>query len=106
MKNFKLTTAFLAIVVLIIAGTLNSNANDIMHDENIEPLNTDLHFEILDIMNKYKASTETLVVEIYDPNGITIAFGEFNDRNLRTIIENSDFLTEINGKKYYILSFE
>lgn len=107
MKNLKLTTTFLAIVVLIMAGTLNSRANDIMHEEEIiKPLYSDLHFEILDIVNEYEVNKENSIVAIYDHNGKIVAFGVDNDRNLKTIINNSDFLTEINGKKYFRLSSE
>ena len=107
MKNLKLTTVFLAFGIVIMAGTINLKANNLNHDDiNLKPQNTDLHFEIMDIMNENNPKIENSIVEVYDHQGKIIAFGDYNDRNLKNIINSSEFLTEIKGKKYYMLSFE
>jgi hypothetical protein len=45
-------------------------------------------------------------VEIVDQNFNVIAFGNENDNNIEKLINRSDLLTEITGKKFFRLCYE
>jgi hypothetical protein len=49
---------------------------------------------------------EEVSVEIFDRNFNLIAFGNQNDNKIEKLIDKSDLLTEITGKKFFRLCYE
>jgi hypothetical protein len=49
---------------------------------------------------------EVVAVEIVDHNFNVIAFGNENDNKIEKLVNRSDLITEITGKKFFRLCYE
>jgi hypothetical protein len=69
---------------------------------------TELLNDIQEALGEYQSThdIEEVSVEVVDQNFNLIAFGIENDNKIEKLIDKSDLLTEITGKKFFRLCYE
>lgn len=74
----------------------------------IEINDSELLNDIQELLVEHQSMNESqeVSVEIVDQNFNLIAFGNENDNKIEKLINRSDLITEITGKKFFRLCYE
>jgi len=99
--------ASLFIVILFSAHNSNAytNLNKVLF---LNSSDQQLFLEFQEILSDITTEQETSAasIEIFDENLNIIAFGIENEEKINTLINKSDFIAEIKGKKYFRLDYD
>jgi len=109
MKNLKIAQILGCLFLFILINIQQSSAHIHMDIESgIITSDSELKYDILEVMDEFQAENEIekVSVEIVDQDFNVIAFGTENEYKIEKLINKSDLLTEITGKKYFRLYYE
>ena len=109
MKNLNVAKLLGCLSVLLIINIQQSKALTRLDIGTItDTYDSELINDIQEALVNYQAvnEMEEVSVEIVDQNFNIIAFGNENDNKIEKLIDKSDLLTEITGKKYFRLCYE
>jgi hypothetical protein len=107
MKNLKIAQILACLFLLILVNIQQSIAHTHMDIES-KTSGSELQYDIHEVMDEFLVENEieTVLVEIVDQDFNLIAFGTENESRIEKLINKSDLLTEITGKKYFRLYYE
>jgi len=109
MKNLKIAQLLGCLFLLILVNIQKTSALTLMDIESvINSSDSELQYDILEVMDEFQAENEIeeVSVEIVDQDFNIIAFGTGSEYKIERLINKSDLLTEITGKKYFRLCYE
>ena len=109
MKNLNKATIFGCLTVLLIINIQQTKALTRMDIGSIlETNDSELLNDIQEVLVEKQTMNQPVEVsvEIVDQNFNVIAFGNENDNKIEKLINRSDLLTEITGKKFFRLCYE
>ena len=109
MKNLNVAKLLGCLSILLIINIQQSKALTRLDiGRIIDTYDSELLNDIKETSVDYQSVNEMgeISVEIVDQHFNTIAFGNENDKKIEKLIDKSDLLTEITGKKYFRLCYE
>ncbi len=109
MKNLNKAKFFGCLTVLLIINIQQSTALSAMDIGSIIETNDyEILNDIQELLAEHQSMNEPEIVsvEIVDQNFNVIAFGNENDNKIEKLINRSDLITEITGKKFFRLCYE
>jgi hypothetical protein len=110
MKNLNIARLVGCLSILFIINIQQSKALTHLDIGTIIDTNdSELLIDIQEAWVKFQSVNEMeedVLVEIVDQNFNIIAFGNENDNKIEKLIDKSDLLTEITGKKFFRLCYE
>ena len=107
MKNLKIVQILACLFLPILVNIQPSIAHTHMDIES-STSGSELQYDIHEVMDEFLAENEIeiVLVEIVDQDFNVIDFGSENESKIEKLINKSDLLTEITGKKYFRLYYE
>jgi len=109
MKNLKIAQILACLFLPILVNIQPSIAHTHMDIES-STSGSELQYDIHEVMDEFLVENENemeiVFVEIVDQNFNVIAFGTEKESKIEKLINKSDLLTEITGKKYFRLYYE
>ncbi len=109
MKNLNIARILGCLTVLLIINIQQSKALHNMDIGSVIEINdSELLNDIQELLVEHQSMNESqeVSVEIVDQNFNLIAFGNENDNKIEKLINRSDLITEITGKKFFRLCYE
>jgi len=109
MKNLNIAKLLGYLSVLLIINIQHSKALTRLDIGTIIDTNdSELLIDIQEAWVEYQSlnEMEEVLVDIIDQDYNIIAFGNENDNKIEKLIDKSDLLTEITGKKFFRLCYE
>jgi hypothetical protein len=103
--KIKLTTLSLALVILTFTQESYASGNDHMNVYDSHYFEEYFEYEEMNEMLDLQLKPE-VNIKIFNSNNEMIASGNENGDKIKNCISKSDFLTEIDGTKYYRFSYK
>jgi hypothetical protein len=105
--KFIILVCALALVLINVLTAKSNNTDNTKEAEQEEiTLLENYYSKLIEQNNKMNQPGKDLLIKVINRNYIMIAKGNENDANIKHLISKSDFLTQIDGKRYYRLSFK
>ncbi len=108
MKTLKIKLLAFGITVLLMGIVFLAHAGDLRENPELETMaNLESYFEQVKLNTRLEKNLESdCEVHIYNSENQLIMTGSANEEKIKTYIPQSDLLTEVDGTKYYRLSYK
>jgi hypothetical protein len=107
MRTLKIKSTLLSILLAVTTLSLASTTSENEMGSTMDLFYFEEYFEFQEFTKSLDmAMIPETEVKVYDQNGDLLATGGEEDTKIKSLVRISDLMTEVDGTKYYCLSFK